>query len=125
MQCIHFVLIEIVRIGFVDGLLNDFFFVNDIAGKFICGSVGDLVKPKFINEPFDVTAYEGTTIELPCAGKGNPKPEVISIHSIIHINFNRLTANQFWMNLNFISGSMEKRWPNITVECEVSCWSEW
>lgn len=33
-------------------------------------------KPKFISEPFDIEAYGGTTIELPCEGIGKPKPEV-------------------------------------------------
>lgn len=45
-------------------------------GQFICGSAEDLEKPKFVSEPFDIETFEGTTIELPCAGKGNPKPEV-------------------------------------------------
>lgn len=44
-------------------------------GKFICRSEKQLEKPKFESEPFDIDAYEGTTIELPCSGMGNPKPE--------------------------------------------------
>lgn len=36
----------------------------------------------FVSEPFDIDAYEGTTIELPCEGKGNPKPEV----SVVKMN---------------------------------------
>lgn len=45
-------------------------------GKFVCSSEKQSEKPKFISEPFDIDAYEGTTIEIPCEGKGNPKPEV-------------------------------------------------
>lgn len=45
-------------------------------GKFICGNAEQPDKPKFISEPFDIEVYAGTTIELPCEGKGNPKPEV-------------------------------------------------
>lgn len=49
---------------------------SGMAGKFICSSAEDVEKPKFISEPFDIETFDGTTIELPCAGKGNPKPEV-------------------------------------------------
>lgn len=52
---------------------NCFFFW---LGKFICGNAEQPEKPKFISEPFDIEVYEGTTIELPCEGKGIPKPEV-------------------------------------------------
>lgn len=44
-------------------------------GNFICKGEKHS-KPTFISEPFDVEAYEGITIELPCEGTGNPKPEV-------------------------------------------------
>lgn len=54
-------------------------------GKFICGSAEE-EKPKFISEPFDIEAYEGTSIELPCAGKGNPKPEVSWLIGSIELN---------------------------------------
>lgn len=73
-----------IFVGFHVGFIHITFviFIEYVAGKFICGSAEDLQKPTFINEPFDIVAYEGTTIELPCAGKGNPKPEVIfRIHS--------------------------------------------
>lgn len=33
-------------------------------------------KPTFLFEPFDIDAYAGTTIELPCQGEGEPSPEV-------------------------------------------------
>lgn len=33
-------------------------------------------KPRFLSEPFDIDAHEGTTIELPCQGDGEPSPEV-------------------------------------------------
>lgn len=33
-------------------------------------------KPRFLVEPYDIDAHEGTTIELPCQGEGDPSPEV-------------------------------------------------
>lgn len=38
-----------------------------------------------MSEPFDIDAYEGTTIEIPCEGKGNPKPEVSEIVTMENI----------------------------------------
>lgn len=49
---------------------------SNCVGKFICGNTEQPEKPKFISEPFDIEVYEGTTIELPCEGRGYPKPEV-------------------------------------------------
>lgn len=45
-------------------------------GNFVC--VGEKIshKPRFLFEPFDIVAHEGTTIELPCQGQGDPTPEV-------------------------------------------------
>lgn len=31
----------------------------------------------FLFEPFDIDAFEGTTIELSCQGEGQPPPDVI------------------------------------------------
>lgn len=45
-------------------------------GKFVCSAEKKEEKPTFMSEPFDIDAFEGTTIELPCEGKGSPKPEV-------------------------------------------------
>lgn len=42
----------------------------------MCSSEKQSERPKFVNEPFDIVAHEGTTIEIPCEGKGIPKPEV-------------------------------------------------
>lgn len=33
-------------------------------------------RPKFLFEPFNIDAFTGTTIELPCQGEGEPAPEV-------------------------------------------------
>lgn len=44
-------------------------------GTFICKGEKHS-KPTFTSEPFDMEAYEGTTIELPCEGTGYPKPVV-------------------------------------------------
>lgn len=33
--------------------------------------------PTLLFEPYDIDALPGTIIELPCQGKGQPKPEVI------------------------------------------------
>lgn len=32
--------------------------------------------PTLLFEPYDIDALPGTTIELPCQGEGEPKPEV-------------------------------------------------
>lgn len=32
--------------------------------------------PTFESEPFDMSVITGTTIEIPCQGKGSPKPQV-------------------------------------------------
>lgn len=45
-------------------------------GKFLCRGERQAKKPKLINEPYDIDAFEGTTIELPCEGEGEPEPEV-------------------------------------------------
>lgn len=50
-------------------------------GKFVCSAEKKEEKPTFMSEPFDIDAFEGTTIELPCEGKGNPKPEVSLIQT--------------------------------------------
>lgn len=47
-------------------------------GKFLCRGERQAKKPKLVNEPYDIDAFEGTTIELPCQGEGEPQPEVCS-----------------------------------------------
>lgn len=32
--------------------------------------------PTLLFEPYDLDAYPGTTIELPCRGEGDPTPQV-------------------------------------------------
>lgn len=45
-------------------------------GKFQCKAEYQLGRPSFVIEPFDIDAYEDTTIELPCVGEGDPEPEI-------------------------------------------------
>lgn len=46
------------------------------SGKFVCNGENQLNRPSFVIEPFDINAFEGTTIELPCQGDGDPEPDV-------------------------------------------------
>lgn len=53
------------------------------SGKFVCRGERQAKKPKIINEPYDIDAYEGTSIELPCQCEGEPQPEVCTL-SLFH-----------------------------------------
>lgn len=56
-------------------------------GKFICGKEQEMNKPTFVNQPYDIEAHEGTTIELPCQGESNDEYEVIySIETLFKKN---------------------------------------
>lgn len=53
----------------------------------MCGKEQEMNKPTFVNQPYDIEAHEGTTIELPCQGESNDEFEVIySIETVFKKN---------------------------------------